>query len=87
MKLNARALALTAGLGWAAVMLIVGALNAAFPPYGQAFLDAISSLYPGFRPTGSPGSILIGAMYGLIDGLIGGAAIGWLYNALTRRLR
>jgi hypothetical protein len=29
------------------------------------------------------GSVVIGALYALVDGLIGGAIFGWLYNLIV----
>lgn len=86
-KLNVTALAITVGLGWGAVMLLVGALNYLFPPYGQTFLEVVASLYPGYRPTGTLLSVLVGTVYGLVDGILAGVVIGWMYNGLARRLR
>ena len=43
----------------------------------------IGHIYCGFNI--SPGGSLIGLVWGLFDGLIGGAIIAWLYNALAAR--
>jgi hypothetical protein len=29
------------------------------------------------------GSVVVGAIYALVDGLIGGAILGWLYNLIV----
>jgi hypothetical protein len=80
MKLDIRALALATGVLWGAAMLLMTAANGIWPGYGRAFLDVMASVYPGFRPGGSIGSIVTGTLYGLVDGGIGGAVFGWLYN-------
>jgi hypothetical protein len=87
MKLNIRALALTIGLLWSAAILIVGVANLAAPGYGSAFLQLLASIYPGYKATASLGQVLIGALYGLVDGTIGGAVLAWVYNALSGLFR
>ena len=78
--LDGRALAWTFGLGWGGAMLLVGVANLVFPPFGQPFLDAIASVYPGYNPTGSLWSVLVGTAYGVLDGSVGGCLVSWLYN-------
>ena len=50
--------------------------------YGVAFLDAMSSVYPGFHTPRTMAGVLVDMLYGLVDGAIGGLVFGWLYNAL-----
>ena len=85
MKLNVMALGLTAGLIWGGAILFVGLANLIWPGYGQAFLDLLASIYPGYHPAASAGSVFAGALYGLLDGTIGGVIFGWLYNLLAGR--
>ena len=85
MKFNITALALTAGLIWAGAILVVSLANLLWPGYGQAFLDLIASIYPGYHPGHSIGSVIAGTLYGLVDGAIGGAIFGWLYNLLAHQ--
>ena len=80
MRLSIRALAITAGLFWAFSFLCVGVINYLWPPYGKAFLEIMSSLYPGYKAVASPDSIIIGTFYAFFDGAIGGAIFAWLYN-------
>ena len=54
--------------------------------YGQAFLDVMASVYPGYETTPTVGQVIIGTLYGLLDGALGGAAFAWLYNAIAPRL-
>lgn len=84
MKLNLKALALAAGILWGAVILLTALLNLMWPTYGGAFLSGISSLYPGYTPGAGAGSMVIGTLYGFVDGAIAGLVFGWLYNALAR---
>ena len=83
MRLNVTALSVTAGLFWGAAILIVASANSIWPSYGRAFLELAASVYPGYLPTPSIGSIVTGTLYGVVDGAIAGAVFGWLYNLLT----
>jgi hypothetical protein len=80
MKLSIKAFAFTAGLLWGGAILSVSLVNLAAPSYGQAFLDLCSSIYPGFHASRTIGSVVIGTLYGLFDGGIGGVIFAWLYN-------
>jgi hypothetical protein len=85
MKFNTLALGLTAGLIWGGAILVVGIANLIWPGYGQAFLNLLASIYPGYHPGSSFGSVIAGTIYGLVDGGIGGVIFGWLYNLLASR--
>ena len=52
--------------------------------YGQQFLQTMSSVYPGYHATRSIAEVVIGTIYGTVDGLIGGAVFAWLYNQFAR---
>jgi len=84
MKLNVIALGLAAGLLWGGAVLVVALANLAWPGYGRAFLDLAASLYPGYHPGGA-GAAVVGGLYGLVDGAIGGAIFAWLYNLIAAR--
>jgi len=83
MKLNVLAFALTAGLLWALGILFVQTLNALLPPYGGKFLILLSSIYPYYRPEESFAYVLLGMLYGFLDGLISGAMFAWVYNQFS----
>jgi hypothetical protein len=85
MRLNVTALALTAGILWGAAILVVGLANLVWPTYGRAFLDLAASVYPGYHAGFGLGSVVVGTLYGLVDGAIGGAVFAWLYNSLAGR--
>ena len=85
MKFNISALAITAGLIWGGAILVVASANLIWPGYGQVFLDLMASIYPGYRAGDGIGSVIAGTFYGLVDGAIGGAVFGWLYNMLARQ--
>ena len=80
MRLSLKALTIAGGILWGGAVLLSGIANAVWPSYGVAFFQMIASIYPGFHPTGSIGSILIGTSYAILDGAVGGLLIGWLYN-------
>ena len=84
MKLNAKALAMTAGLFWGGAVLLVGIANTISPEYGVAFLSMVASVYPGYEPLTGIGSLVIGTLYGLVDGAIAGLIFGWLYNLFAK---
>jgi hypothetical protein len=80
MKLNLKALSLTAGILWAFAIFLMGIANFIWPGYGNTFLQVIASVYPGYHVENSIGSIFIGTFYAFVDGFLGGLIFGWLYN-------
>jgi hypothetical protein len=83
LRLSVRALALTGALFWGGCLLALGVVNLAVPTYGTAFLRGVASVYPGVDYTHTVGSVLAGALYGAVDGAIGGATLAWLYNTIS----
>ena len=82
-KSTAVALAVVWG-GWA--MFLTGVANLIWPDYGQSFLEMMASVYPGYQATASFGQVLIGTLYGAVDGAVIGAIFAWLYNFCASRL-
>jgi hypothetical protein len=81
MKLNVRALAISCGLLWGVLaMFLTGLANLLWPGYGQEFLRAMASVYPGYHATRSFGQVVVGGLYGLMDGAVAGAIFAWVYN-------
>ena len=80
MKLSVKALAITTAILWGFAVLIMSIANQLNPDYGVAFLDVVSSVYPGYQTGQGINSILIGTVYAVIDGAIGGAIVAWVYN-------
>jgi phosphotransferase system glucose/maltose/N-acetylglucosamine-specific IIC component len=80
MRLNIPAMGLAFGLLWSGCILVSGLANMIWPPYGLAFLQVCASIYPGYQPDAGIGSVIIGTIYGLLDGGFGGAVFAWLYN-------
>lgn len=88
MRINIVAAALTVGLVWGVLgMLVTGVGNLLVPGYGQGLLDVMASVYPGYAATPTLGQVIIGTLYGMLDGAIVGTVFAWLYNTLAARLR
>ena len=83
MKLNIKALSLTVAIVWGGSILLVGLGNLMVNTYGVAFLEVAASIYPGYQAASSLGDVIVGTLYGLVDGLLGGLIIGWVYNRLV----
>jgi hypothetical protein len=81
MKLNVKALALTFALLMGGMVFFVGLANVIWPSYGGAVLNMVDSIYPGYHAAKGLDSVIIGTLYGLVDGAICGAIFGLLYNA------
>jgi len=64
-------------------MLFVGMVHMAVPSYGGAFLQMMSSVYPGADIAPTLGRVLLGTLYGLVDGAVAGVLFGLLYSALA----
>lgn len=81
MKLSVKGLAFAGALVWGiGGLFCVGLCNLIWPGYGGAFLDVMASVYPGYHHTMSFGSVIVGTLYGIVDGGVGGAVIAWLHN-------
>ena len=85
MKLNVAATAIAVGLVWGVLAIfLIGVGNLIWPGYGQPFLELVASIYPGYRGTASFGQVIVGTLYGILDGAIAGAVFAWLYNRLVK---
>ena len=81
MELNVKAFAITVGLIWGVGlffltwwMIVTGGVSDEPTLIGRVYL--------GYRVT--PAGSVIGMLWGLVDGLIGGAIFAWLYNLLAQ---
>jgi hypothetical protein len=83
MKLNVAALSIAGAILWGASVFLVTLANVVVPDYGVAFLNMIAALYPGYHVGAGLGALLIGTAYAVVDGAIGGALLGWLYNLVA----
>jgi hypothetical protein len=81
MKLSIKGMAIACGLFWGVLIVFeVGMLNLAWPSYGREFLQVVASIYPGYHATPSFGQVIVGTLYALVDGAVGGTIFAWLYN-------
>jgi hypothetical protein len=69
-------------LGFA--VLVVSLANMAWPSNGQNFPNVMASIYPGFHPNHTLIQAVIGTLCAIVDGLIGGTILSWLYNRLAK---
>ena len=84
MKLNVKAVAVTAAFIWGVLaMFLVGLANLAWPEYGKAFLELMASLYPGYKAAASFWQVIVGMLYGMVDGAVCGALFALIYNCLA----
>jgi hypothetical protein len=84
MKLSVKGLALASGILWGVAMLGMGLANLMWGTYGQQFLQTMASAYPGYHATRSIAEVIVGTLYGFVDGFIAGAVFAWLYNQFAR---
>ena len=80
-KLDAKALGLAFGIIWGIALIIIG-LTAMQFNYGTSFVNALGSLYIGYKATLL--GCLIGAAWGFVDAGIFGVILAWLYNKLAK---
>lgn len=83
MRLNVKALTLTAGILWALALFLTGLANLIWSGYGESFLNVMASLYPGYHANGLFGDLVVGTLYAFVDGIICGWLFGWLYNRIV----
>ena len=80
MQLSVKGMAVACGLLWGGAVLLLGLGNLLWPGYGRDVLDLAASIYPGFDPNGGFGAVVVGMLYSVVDGAVGGAVFAWLYN-------
>ena len=80
MRLSIKSLVITCALLWGSAVLFFGILNLIWPSYAVAFLQVVDSVYPGYHAGGGIGSVIVGTLYAIADGAVGGLLFGWIYN-------
>ena len=80
MRLSIKSLAITCAILWGGSVLLLGIANAIWCGYAVAFLQAVDSIYPGYHAGGGVGSVIVGTLYAIADGAVGGLLFGWIYN-------
>ena len=80
-RLDPKAFGLAFGILWGGSLVFMGLL-AMVCSWAQPFVDFLSVMYVGYSVTVV--GILIGAVWGFLDGFIGGVLLAWLYNKLLK---
>ena len=83
MKLSVKGMTVAIGLVWGLAIFVFGLANLIWPTYAKEFLAVMASVYPGYTGEPTLGQVIVGTLYGLADGAIGGALVAWLYNRFT----
>ena len=81
MNISVKAFTLSSAILWGSAMLLVGLIHMVSPSYGVEFLRIMSSVYPGADTAPTMGRVLLGALYGVVDGAVAGACFSWLCSA------
>ena len=87
MRISVKAFTLTSALLWGGCMLLVGLIHLADAAYGGEFLRMMSSVYPGADTTRTISRVLLGAVYGFVDGAAAGYIFVMLYRLMVRERR
>lgn len=72
MKFGIKGMALASGILRGFAMLGMGLVNLIWSSYGQQFLQLMASVYPGYHATSNIAEVIVGTLYGFVDGLVGG---------------
>jgi hypothetical protein len=80
MKLNVKALALTAGILWGATVCLA-TLWLLIRGYDGTLISRLDHFYIGY--SFSYVGAFVGLVWGFVDGVIAGAVFAWLYNKLA----
>lgn len=81
--MSLKALTFSSAVLWGGAMLFVGLIHMAVPSYGGDFLRLMSSVYPGADTAPTLGRVLVGTLYGFVDGGSAGLLFGLLYGAFA----
>jgi ABC-type phosphate transport system permease subunit len=85
MRVSLKAITMSSAILWALAMLLVGLIHMAAHSYGGEFLRLMSSVYPGADTAPTIGRVLLGTVYGFIDGAVAGCLFGLLYDFFVGR--
>ena len=78
-KIDKKALGLSAGITWGAVVSFLELT--AHTEYGERLRLLLEDLYPGYSR--DPGDLVWGTTLGFVDAFVLGYVFGWLYNRLS----
>ena len=74
MRVSLKAITLSSAILWGLAMLFVGLIHMAARSYGGDLLRIMSSVYPGADTAPTLGRVLLGIVYGFVDGAFAGGA-------------
>jgi hypothetical protein len=83
MRLNVKAefhVTISAALFWGLMLSLIVLAVMIWSSYGQAFFDLVAPVYPDYEARPSFGQAIVGLLYGMLAGAIGGAVFAWLSN-------
>lgn len=63
--------------------MLVGLIHMADPAYGTDFLRMMSSVYPGADTAPTVARVILGTLYGFVDGAVAGCLFGLLYRTFA----
>lgn len=82
MRINVRALGLALGILWGLGAFFLAIAATVIPgQWGDLVVGLLGNVYVGYDA--SVVGALLGALWGLADGFVGGVLLAWLYNALA----
>ena len=81
MKLNVKALSLTAGILWGIAIFLLTIWFICFG-YGGNTLSLLGKVYLGYSV--SWGGAFIGLIWGFVNAYVGGLIFAWLYNKFVK---
>lgn len=82
-KLHIKSFTIACGITWGLAMLFLAWVSSF--GWGIRDVSVISDLYLGYKPTFLGG--IIGALWGFVDGAIGGFLLSYFYNLLLKKLK
>ncbi len=83
-SLNPKAAGHACALLWGTTLLLTGLFAYSGSLFANDFLNIMMSIYPFYDPTSSFFGVLLGGLYGLIDGFVCGYVVAWLYNRCNK---
>ncbi len=84
MQLSVKAFALAAAMVGAVCWFVSTMVAMLIPSWGEPFMELVAVIGPGVTGANWP-SIALLVLYGVIDGLVFGGSLAWLYNQLVSR--
>lgn len=81
--LNPKALGMSLGVFWGAILAFFAIITFAGGGYGSFLMRGLESIYIGYHP--HPFGIVTGFIWGFLDGFIAGYIIAYFYNHFNKK--